>query len=552
MKLMLIFICFYRCEEARAFGKSIDISIDDGKWYEKKAQEQKDTAAVKPTVLPITGWIAFKPESLPQLFNFGHVYHWLVESIPNVAADSDTSHCNDDPCDSSYTTLKQLTRGRQYVTSGFIHDILSQSSNDLVHFKTKVDASMKKDLYNVTVSMSKISGAIKDASCHCKASSLCRCSHIAALLLKLTDHVGQSPACTSVPCGWNKGTKRKNPSSINTADYNASPSTKPPVIKFDPRPETERGIVSDVSVNNFLSNMSSSTTSMWETIFTYKYDDYELTDERKNVLCQWQSILLANLTPDINNISLNNTYATMLANTEDQSTCSVWNSHRYLRITASHAKETVLLWSVVEKELTSGVMHRCRNYLKKYVWGLDNVQTYYMRRGIELEEKARENYLNINPTCNVKKTGIWVSRQFPQLACSPDGLVCTPNNEYGLLEIKCLKLLEKMSVSELIEKYKCDKSIIKGCCFKIVQDQLVLVKSHSYYYQIQFQLGITGFPWCDFVLYSGKGDPSIERIYPDESAITDIFTGCLKLWKSLIAPEILEMRVPRNLKPFII
>ncbi|KAL5022777.1 hypothetical protein ScPMuIL_001932 [Solemya velum] len=208
-----------RCKDAISCKKEIDPAIDNGKWYDKKCQDLKSSAANLTRdchILPITGWEPFHPDKLPQLFNYGNIFHWLVESLPNLSVEEkDTGTVNNN----DVVTEKPLRRGRQYVSSGFVSDINVKVNSKLVHFKAIVRASMKNTSYTVTSSLSVVSGAVRDASCHCKASSLSRCSHVAALLLSLSDCVGkQSPACTDLPCKWKKG-KKSTPTTINDAVY---------------------------------------------------------------------------------------------------------------------------------------------------------------------------------------------------------------------------------------------------------------------------------------------------------------------------------------------
>ena len=51
---------------------------------------------------------------------------------------------------------------------------------------------------------------------------------------------------------------------------------------------------------------------------------------------------------------------------------------------------------------------------------------------------------------------------------------------------------------------------VKFCC-ELTNGQCKLKASHSYYFQIQGQMAITGAKWCDFVVFTKKG-MSIERI----------------------------------------
>ena len=57
---------------------------------------------------------------------------------------------------------------------------------------------------------------------------------------------------------------------------------------------------------------------------------------------------------------------------------------------------------------------------------------------------------------------------------------------------------------------------------------LDLKKGHSYYAQVQGQMGVGGRPWCDFVVYTKKGI-SIERISFNEA-----------YWKDKLLPKLTE------------
>ena len=81
---------------------------------------------------------------------------------------------------------------------------------------------------------------------------------------------------------------------------------------------------------------------------------------------------------------------------------------------------------------------------------------------------------------------------------------------------------------------------------------LELKTTHDYYYQIQFQLAITGLKWCDFALWSPVGKPNVERIRRDDQLITNMMSNVTSLWIRVIAPEIFEMRVPRKVYPVIL
>ena len=114
------------------------------------------------------------------------------------------------------------------------------------------------------------------------------------------------------------------------------------------------------------------------------------------------------------------------------------------------------------------------------------------------------------------------------LAASPDGLVldCSDyNNPCGLLEIKCPAHAEKVSLVDL-----CTKPELKPSSFflRYVDRKFHLKTTHSYYYQVQGQLYITGRPWCDFVVWTLQYT-SVEHIWFDSL-----------LWSTKIFPRLRE------------
>ena len=74
--------------------------------------------------IPGNGWRDFASRSLPQNFNYGNIYHYLVESINKVC-------CHDDYDDEEYgdedesiekVTSKSFKKGTWLLKNGFVHD----------------------------------------------------------------------------------------------------------------------------------------------------------------------------------------------------------------------------------------------------------------------------------------------------------------------------------------------------------------------------------------------------------------------------------------------
>ena len=145
------------------------------------------------------------------MFNYGHIYLYLVESI----SDLEIGNVNDEEdggLESGFaSTAKPLRKGMNLVKSGFIENIQDNLINEIYYLRCHVHHSMKSDLpLNVAIALSCISGSIKFGTCNCRASALGRCAHIAALLLQLNEFISANgydvnAPSTSRPCTWNAG-----------------------------------------------------------------------------------------------------------------------------------------------------------------------------------------------------------------------------------------------------------------------------------------------------------------------------------------------------------
>ena len=82
-------------------------------------------------------------------------------------------------------------------------------------------------------------------------------------------------------------------------------------------------------------------------------------------------------------------------------------------------------------------------FLQLHLWGLDefegNEATAY---GKEVEPTARRCYELYSQLASldflkVTTTGLWISKEYPMLGCSPDRIVTSSLHAPKLLEIKC-------------------------------------------------------------------------------------------------------------------
>lgn len=531
---------------------TLDPSIDDGKWFSAKvlkenAKLQANCSLSSLPFVPSTGWRAFPSQNIPSLFNYGHVHYYALESVQDINGAEEIED------GLGHMTDKPLKNGRKYVDSGFVHDMMDTVNCERCFVRAHVWPSMRTEFpHNVIVVISVNSGAVLHASCEpCRASSLGRCGHVVAVSFSVLDYVKKhgpvlAKPCTSEECSWNKGKKRnKNPGRISEAKYSSKKKLATlPVIDFDPRPLKYRKVTA-IHVNGFLSALQALSKenegiSMWETQLQFTYKDYNLERERAEVLLEKVSALHENLKPE---------GVMEIPGTEQQSRSEKWFSERWRRLTASKCLSAFKVGKLVTGCQPNAAVE-ANKFIFSHLWGLESehFQSYWMRYGLESEPKAIKKY---ESTTNLKvyHSGLWVNPKFPFLGCSPDGLVGNDT----VLEINALKILKHYNVEAVTSPTSpVPKSVLSRQCFKVENGKLILKLSHAYYYQCQQILLVTGRENCDFILHAASGPDSVQRIPRDEPLIEKILSYLTALWMRVIAPEIFEMRVPRNLLPFVL
>lgn len=184
--------------------------------------------------------------------------------------------------------------------------------------------------------------------------------------------------------------------------------------------------------------------------------------------------------------------------TRSQSSIEDWHRLRKNRITASKFKRICSRRSNFDSLATQFLSNR-------------TVTTSSMRFGIENEPVAAEMYAK-DFGRNVYRVGFVINPTCSFLGASPDRRVFDPDvNEWGLLEIKC-------TISNSVAN--CEYLALSK---KKENQQLMLKRSHEYYYQVMGQMGITGSAWCDFFVMA-RDDYHVERIVYEESVFHDIMS----------------------------
>ena len=106
------------------------------------------------------------------------------------------------------------------------------------------------------------------------------------------------------------------------------------------------------------------------------------------------------------------------------------------------------------------------------------------------------------------ESGFFISKDYPFIAASPDGLVECSCHHKVLLEIKCQFIYRGLSIREYASKAQ--------SCLIIENHTIKLKRNHPCYYQVQCQMGVTERSWCDFFVISTK-DNFCEMVYFDSN-----------------------------------
>lgn len=185
-----------------------------------------------------------------------------------------------------------------------------------------------------------------------------------------------------------------------------------------------------------------------------------------------------------------------------------WFKHKKGRLTASKAKRYSGKGNAVamtKEIITVRKPYNCK--IPSMQYGITNEAAAVRKY---MEQKERNGMPVVTHEC-----GLYVDLEHGQLAASPDRLVDDGSepNQHGLLEVKCLYSCKDMCISDAIESHQ-KKSNFP---VKIIEKTTVLKESHSYYYQVQMQMGVTGRKWCDFAMFTNhESDVFILRIRFDE------------------------------------
>lgn len=206
----------------------------------------------------------------------------------------------------------------------------------------------------------------------------------------------------------------------------------------------------------------------------------------------------------------------MSALTVNQRDDPLWHQERKKRLTASNFGRICKLLDTTDKSKVA------RDLVSSNFTG--NVYTKY---GSDNEDNALNDFMKI-VGITVKSCGLFVHRNYPFLAASPDGLIA----DDGIVEIKCPYKARNLLPEDAIEQ-----KLIQFATF--VDGNFRLKRSDKYYYQVQGQLFVTGRKFCYFIVWTPHGF-LYEKIERDEECWRKMLPKLERFYFEYLLPVILE------------
>ena len=415
---------------------------------------------------------------------------------------------------------------------GAVEDLVYSKNGDheLGIVKAKVIPTQKKKTYlqettySVWLAIKKEAGTVVIARCVCAGGSDGACRHVGAVLYELESYHDRVRTCTDGPVSWVKRARRSDePLPISRLTIQ-KPRYRDRQIKehntWDPRHPMDRSEVSEEELQNFVSglhnvspnscclpaledpiqNNNSYKTPTSEAIpltvqekIDFFFSSLQDGDNDNNsMFASFSTSLIAHEVSRISELTVG------------QGSNPNWLPLRKGRITASIAHRVASRMKTLHKFPDSNTKPLLEtlttegndlNHLSSIAWG--SGQEPKARRKYTFVERKRHSNLV------VREAGLIVAKQNCLLACTPDGIVsCKCKTHVGkrsnawLIEIKCPSRGRNVCPKQ---------AAIDFCGVERVGTSYSLKKNHSYYTQVQMQLGLLEMRMCDLVVYTKQG-----------------------------------------------
>ena len=203
--------------------------------------------------------------------------------------------------------------------------------------------------------------------------------------------------------------------------------------------------------------------------------------------------------------------------TQTQSNSDRWRDERKKRITASVAHVVAHRRDTTDpSKLVQRIVERPSFTSEATDWG---IQHEACGRSTYIATKHKEGR-----SVTVEPCGLIVSVAEPWLAASPDGRV----GDNVLLEIKCPFSCRSVD-------FFAAASAVSGFCLEVRGKSLRLKRNHAYYTQVQVQMFVAGYPFCDFVVWR-PDEVFIETIERDDVFLQSLLPNLRSFYFRFVLP----------------
>ncbi|XP_064470529.1 uncharacterized protein LOC135385257 [Ornithodoros turicata] len=444
-------------------------------------------------------------------------------------------------------SARQVQKGHRFKDEGYVryiyvHPVSQHSEYNVI--KCVCLPSMRAGYYVVHAVVRKDNGNIEGAHCYCPAGLSGSCQHVAGLLFSLEETAPTiEPSCTDVTCTWVVPPAAKKP----------DPPTPIDKIKFKRDSVRVSAARSSYSpAGHLLPGDHCSLVAALEKVHPeciwLRYNR-DIEEDETDVQVQPAPLL-----PTSEDFMHGDWIAVIeryfegiqpLSSEERESICQAtvgqasnhtWHRERQGRLTSS------VFGRVMKCKKPEGLV-------KDILYPKKQVQCEALRYGRNREPDAVNAYLSLMSYYDRQivayESGLHIHPVYAFLAASPDRIV-KEGADVGILEVKCPFSQQGRTPLEACTT--------KGSCCEEENGALRLKRGHQYYAQVQGQMAITGYKWCDFVVWTNNGSlqnsVSVERIYFDKVYWDNLLLALLHFYKHAVIPEVLTGRLRATGKLF--
>ena len=398
-------------------------------------------------------------------------------------------------------------------------------------------------------------GAVCCAHCTCMAGLGETCTHIAAVLfyLEASSRAEERKTCTEGTCQWKPPTFQKTMeyASVRDIDFTSAkrkkslldpsglsthtPSTTEVREHAKPRPPTQDEKLS------FFGKLSESGAKPAILSLVSPYAEAYVPKAQKlptplpdlfkpdMLTASWDCLVQE--CEKVQLVVTDQEAKEVEAATREQAQCKLWFVQRAGRVTASN------MYDVCKASTQQPSASLIKRICYPDAFSFTSLATEWGRTH---EKAARALYCNVagkeHEKFSLANSGLVISRTYPYIGASPDGLVSCSCCGHGVVEIKCPFSHRGQSVVSAATDDK-------FCLHVDDQGKLELKRGHRYYYQVQAQMFICDVEYCDFVVCTFSGDAGdgifVERVLRDDSLWQASLNRVHEFFKKCVLPELL-------------